>query len=92
MACKTLFDKQRIPICKSSILPLLLAGDGAGGFERGGSAASRELDVINEKADRTIVSLSHEDDGWKFIGEEAAVASGNDSSSILSRRSRESDI
>lgn len=55
---------------KSSILPLLFSGNVIGGSRSRGNVASADLEVMNEVAGRTIVTLSHENNGWRFIGED----------------------
>lgn len=82
MALKAMFDEQRVPIWKSSILPLLFADNGIGISRSGENVASADLDVINEEAEKTIVALSYENNGRKFIREDGVAASGVDGSSF----------
>jgi hypothetical protein len=93
MAVKMICDNQNTPIWKSSILPLLFAApwDGSTGSRHTAIVASADMDIIHEVADRAVVTLERQSDGWRFIGEDGAIASGSDQLSVASQRSRNSD-
>ncbi|KAJ5063990.1 hypothetical protein J3E74DRAFT_415127 [Bipolaris maydis] len=66
VACgKMMFDKRRVPVWKSSILPLLLAG-----HRLRDVAAAEDMDAIKASTERLVVSLVQDERGWEFAIED----------------------
>jgi len=61
---KTLVGRDKSPVWKNSILPLLFSGPGGWRAKRG------ELRDINEEAGKMVVRLGREGEGWEFVREE----------------------
>lgn len=61
---KMLLDRHKIPMWKSSILPLLFTGN-----QIGRNVVTGDLDGILADTDKMIVSLSHGGKGWEFVSE-----------------------
>jgi hypothetical protein len=80
---KTLLGRHDIPIWKSSILPLMFS------VPFSFRAKSGELKYIDEQAERMIVSLEREGNGWEFVGEslgeDGAIASGRETPHLQQR-------
>lgn len=58
MCSKTLFDKRRVPVWKSSILPLLLAG-----YRLRDVAAAEDMDEMKASTEPLVVSLVQDGGG-----------------------------
>ncbi|XP_014561054.1 hypothetical protein COCVIDRAFT_12162 [Bipolaris victoriae FI3] len=62
---KMLFDKSRVPVWKSSILPLLLAG-----HRLRDVAAAKDMDDMKANTEPLVVSLVQDERGWGFAIED----------------------
>ncbi|KAJ4383389.1 hypothetical protein N0V86_001436 [Didymella sp. IMI 355093] len=65
MCAKMRFDRQRVPAWKSSLLPLLFVGN-----QVGPTVDAGPLKQIEKDTNQIVVSLSHNERGWEFVGEE----------------------
>jgi len=61
---KMLFDRQKIPAWKSSVLPLLFTGN-----RIGTTVIVGDMKEIKADTDKIVVSLLHSAKGWEFISE-----------------------